>query len=112
MRTSLPRVSPRFFGKKPQDTTSIPAFFACEARQAPRQIHTHRVFRGSQKFIIPIEVKAGTAKHARSITQYCKKFNPEISVLASLDEMTDRILPLYAFWKFRDWIEVSMLISK
>jgi len=29
-----------------------------------------------EKYIIPIEVKSGTAKHARSITQYCQKFNP------------------------------------
>ncbi|MCL2323266.1 MAG: hypothetical protein FWC47_14335, partial [Oscillospiraceae bacterium] len=56
------------------------------------------------KYIIPIEVKAGTAKRARSMTQYCKKFNPEKSVLTSLDEMTDRIIPLYVFWKFREWI--------
>ena len=63
------------------------------------------VVQDDKKYIIPIEVKAGTAKHARSITQYCKKFNPEKSVLTSLDEMTDRILPLYAFWKFREWIQ-------
>jgi len=56
------------------------------------------------KNVIPIEVKAGTAKHARSMTQYCKKFNPEKSVLTSLDEMTQHVLPLYAFWKFKEWI--------
>ena len=56
------------------------------------------------KYVVPIEVKAGTAKHARSLTQYCKLFNPEKSVLTSLDEMTSRILPLYAFWKFKEWI--------
>jgi len=63
------------------------------------------VVQDEEKYIIPIEVKARTAKHARSITQYCKKFHPEKSVLTSLDEMTDRILPLYAFWKFREWIK-------
>jgi hypothetical protein len=57
-----------------------------------------------EKHIIPIEVKSGTAKHARSITQYCKSFNPEKFVLNSLDEMTNRIMPLYAFWKYKDWI--------
>ena len=57
------------------------------------------------KHIIPIEVKASTAKHARSLTQYCKKFNPEKSVLTSLDDVTERIIPLYAFWKFRERIE-------
>ena len=59
------------------------------------------------KYIIPIEVKSGSAKHARSLTQYCKKFNPEISVLTSLDEMTPRNIPLYAFWKLKEWINSS-----
>ena len=62
------------------------------------------IVQDDEKYIIPVEVKAGTAKHARSITQYYKKFNPEKSVLTSLDEMTGRILPLYAFWKFKEWI--------
>jgi predicted AAA+ superfamily ATPase len=63
------------------------------------------IVQDDERYIVPIEVKAGTAKHARSITQYCKKFNPERSVLTSLDEMTDRILPLYAFWKFKEWVK-------
>jgi len=54
------------------------------------------------KFIVPIEVKAGSASHARSLTQYCKKFNSEKSVLTSLDAMTDKTLPLYAFFKFKE----------
>jgi predicted AAA+ superfamily ATPase len=62
------------------------------------------VVQDDEKYIIPVEVKAGTAKRARSMTQYCKIFNPEKSVLTSLDEMTTRILPLYAFWKFKEWI--------
>ena len=63
------------------------------------------IVQDDEGYIIPIEVKAGTARHARSITQYCKKFNPEKSVLTSLDEMTDRILPLYAFWNLKEWIK-------
>jgi predicted AAA+ superfamily ATPase len=62
------------------------------------------VVQDDEKYIVPIEVKAGTAKHARSITQYCNKFKPEKSVLTSLDEMTERTIPLYAFWKFKEWI--------
>jgi len=65
------------------------------------------IVQDDDKYIIPIEVKAGTAKRARSLSQYCKIFNPEKSVLTSLDEMTNRILPLYAFWKFKDWIKKS-----
>ena len=57
------------------------------------------------KLIVPLEVKAESAKHARSLTQYCAKFHPEKSVLTSLDEMTERVLPLYAFWRFRDWLK-------
>ena len=30
--------------------------------------------------------------------------NPEKSVLTSLDDMSNKILPLYTFWKFKDWI--------
>ena len=54
--------------------------------------------------IVPIEVKAGTASHARSLGQYCKKFNPEKSVLTSLDSDKENILPLYAFWNLKKWL--------
>ncbi len=27
------------------------------------------------------------------------------SILTSLDEMSKRVLPLYAFWKFKEWIK-------
>ena len=70
----------------------------------PAKAEVDFIVQDDAKYIVPIEVKAGTAKRARSLSQYCKKFNPEKSVLTSLDEMTDRILPLYAFWKFREWI--------
>jgi len=56
------------------------------------------------KHIVPIEVKSGTAKRARSLAEYIRKFSPEISVLTSLDDMTERNLPLYAFWKFKEWV--------
>jgi hypothetical protein len=65
------------------------------------------IVQDDSKYIIPIEVKAGTAKRARSITQYCKRYNPEKSVLTSLDEMTTRIIPLYAFWRFKDWVKIE-----
>ena len=56
------------------------------------------------KHIIPVEVKSGTAKRARSLAEYRRKFSPEISVLTSLDDMSERNLPLYAFWKFSEWV--------
>ena len=55
--------------------------------------------------IIPIEVKAGTASRARSLKQYCMKFNPEKSVLTSLDYDKKNVLPLYAFWNLKQWIK-------
>jgi len=62
------------------------------------------IVRDDTRDIVPIEVKSGTAKHARSLAEYCKRFNPEKSVLTSLDEMSQRIIPLYAFWKLKEWL--------
>lgn len=58
------------------------------------------------KYIIPIEVKAQTAKHARSLTRYCEIFQPEKSVLTSLDDVSDKHLPLYALWNLRRWLKI------
>ena len=55
--------------------------------------------------IVPIEVKAGTASHARSLGQYCKKFSPEKSVLTSLDYDKANILPIYGFWNLKQWLK-------
>ena len=57
------------------------------------------------KYIIPIEVKAHTAKHARSLKQYCNLFKPEKSILTSLDDISDKHLPLYALWNLRKWLK-------
>ena len=62
------------------------------------------IVQDDEKYIIPVEVKSGTAKRARSLAEYRRKFNPEKSVLTSLDDMNDRNLPLYAFWKFKEWV--------
>ncbi|MCL2051054.1 MAG: AAA family ATPase [Lachnospiraceae bacterium] len=56
------------------------------------------------KYIIPIEVKAGSARRARSLARYIEKYKPEKAVLTSLDEMSKKNLPLYAFWAFKKWI--------
>jgi predicted AAA+ superfamily ATPase len=55
--------------------------------------------------IVPIEVKAGSASHAQSITQYCKKYKPQKSVLTSLDDDKPNIVPLYLIWKIREWLK-------
>ena len=56
--------------------------------------------------IIPVEVKAGSATRARSLNRYCEKYNPQISVLTSMDFNRENILPLYAIWKFKVWVEM------
>ena len=60
--------------------------------------------------IIPIEVKAGSASHARSLTQYCNRFNPGKTVLTAMNGGRGNILPLYGFWKVRDYTTPSTRI--
>jgi len=62
------------------------------------------IIQDDNKYIVPIEVKSGTANRARSLAEYCRKFSPEKTVLTSLDEMSGKNLPLYAFWKFKEWL--------
>ena len=56
-------------------------------------------------FIVPVEVKAGTASHARSLSVYCQKYHPRKAVLTAMDYDKEQILPLYAFWKLKDWLK-------
>ena len=56
--------------------------------------------------IVPIEVKAGSASHARSMAQYKKKFNPTKSVVTALYNEKGGVLPLYAFWVLKEWLKV------
>ena len=55
-------------------------------------------------FIVPIEVKSGTAHRARSLRQYINKYSPEKSVLTSLDHDKESVLPLYMFWNLKKWL--------
>jgi predicted AAA+ superfamily ATPase len=54
--------------------------------------------------IVPVEVKAGSAHNARSLSEYCKKFHAKKAVLTSMDHSKKNILPLYAFWKLKSWL--------
>jgi predicted AAA+ superfamily ATPase len=58
-----------------------------------------------EAYIIPIEVKAGTSGHARSLVQYCQKFDPQKSVMTSMVHDKENVLPLYAFWNLREWLK-------
>jgi len=53
--------------------------------------------------IIPLEVKAERASHAHSITEYCKKFEPQKSFVTSM-EIKSGTIPLFMIWKFRDYV--------
>jgi len=53
--------------------------------------------------IIPIEVKADRASHARSITEYCKKYEPRKSFVTSM-QVKNGTIPLYMMWKFKDYV--------
>jgi len=55
--------------------------------------------------IIPIVAKAGSASRTRSLLQYTVKFKPQKSVLTSMDNDKDDILPLYAFWNLKEWLK-------
>jgi hypothetical protein len=46
-----------FFGKKPHNTTSIVAFFACELRQYPQQIRTPELISVSLKILYWFDVR-------------------------------------------------------
>jgi predicted AAA+ superfamily ATPase len=52
--------------------------------------------------IIPVEVKSDRASHARSITEYCKKYEPPKAFVTSM-EIKDGTIPLFMMWKFRDY---------
>ena len=54
--------------------------------------------------IIPIVAKAGSASRTRSLMQYSVRFSPKKSVLTSMDSDKPDILPLYAFWKLKEWL--------
>ena len=57
--------------------------------------------------IVPIEVKSGTNRTARSLAEYRKRFSPEISVKVSLGNLETGIvmnIPLYLIWKIGDYI--------
>jgi len=55
--------------------------------------------------IIPIAAKYGNASKTRSLLQYSVKFKPKNTVLTSMDKDKKDVLPLYAFWKLKEWLK-------
>lgn len=57
--------------------------------------------------IIPIEVKSERNIKARSLAEYRKRYNPELSILVSMNNISgERIknIPLYILWKIKDYL--------
>jgi len=57
------------------------------------------------EFIIPVEVKAGKAGRARSLTQYRMRFAPDKYVLTGADTDKEDVLPLFAIWNIKEWLK-------
>lgn len=61
--------------------------------------------------IIPIEVKASTNVKAKSLISYCEKYQPEVAVETSLNNLHKigryLSLPLYMLWMLKEFTEVS-----
>lgn len=56
--------------------------------------------------IIPIEVKSERNTKSRSLTEYRKRYNPEISLLISMNNISGekiKNIPLYLLWKIKDY---------
>ncbi|MCL2099183.1 MAG: ATP-binding protein [Oscillospiraceae bacterium] len=51
--------------------------------------------------IVPVEVKAQKASHAKSLTVYCQKYKPKKSLLTAMET---KDLPLYLMWRLKDWL--------
>ena len=52
--------------------------------------------------IVPIEVKAEKAAHAKSLTAYCQKYSPKKSLITAMET---KDLPLYLLWRLKDWLK-------
>ena len=56
--------------------------------------------------IIPLEVKSERNTKSRSLTEYRKRYNPEISLLISMNNISGekiKNIPLYLLWKIKDY---------
>jgi hypothetical protein len=58
--------------------------------------------------IIPIEVKSERNDKAKSLAQYRKKYNPRISVITSMNNVSGnevKSIPLYLIWKMNKYVD-------
>ena len=57
--------------------------------------------------IVPIEVKAERNNKAKSLSEYRKKYNPKVSVIASMNNVAGREvrqIPLYLLWQMKKYL--------
>ena len=57
--------------------------------------------------IIPVEVKSESNDKSKSLAEYRKKYNPEISVKATMNNLNIgevRHIPLYLLWQMEKYI--------
>jgi predicted AAA+ superfamily ATPase len=54
-------------------------------------------------YIIPIEVKAQRASHAKSLAEYCKKYQPQKAFVVSMEAKPGTV-PAYMAWRFREYV--------
>ncbi len=58
--------------------------------------------------IVPIEVKSERNDKAKSLAEYRKKYEPRVSVKASLNNVSGdqvRNVPLYLLWKLNEYVK-------
>jgi len=58
-------------------------------------------------YIVPIEVKSGENDRAKSLSEYRKKYSPEICIKTSMNAARDgevKNVPLYMMWKIKDGV--------
>jgi len=71
----------------------------------PGRAEVDFIFRDGE-FNIPVEVKAGKAGRARSLGQYITRFAPKKYVLTGTDTDKEDILPLFAVWNIKEWLNI------
>jgi predicted AAA+ superfamily ATPase len=57
--------------------------------------------------VVPVEVKAGHKNRSRSLTEYRKRYAPEVAVRTSLDNVSGgkvKDIPLYMLWRIKDYL--------
>jgi hypothetical protein len=55
--------------------------------------------------IVPIEVKSERNERARSLSEYRKRYKPQVSVVTSMKDAGGNHIPLYMLWQLKKYID-------